>query len=241
MNNNPIKYIDPSGHYATYDDSSTCVGDDCVSAEFIGYLYNNSTIRSGQGNDSTDALQKRFEASTNLSSAIADSSSPPCDTLFSQSSCQNISGGISALVFAGDITSLSLSTVGSIFALLAIPGGPLTEGGVIAGYQVLNYIEGVIGAVDMGLVVINDAIFTGETYISSDPQPELILGHDTTIAMAMAVAGGADPDPFGDTFFNSIALANDLYKFTGGESLIETHINLINVTWSYFETPWSNH
>jgi hypothetical protein len=55
VNNSPVHYNDPTGHYATYDESSTCVGDKCASAGKINYLYHakhrpkNGGIQEGPG------------------------------------------------------------------------------------------------------------------------------------------------------------------------------------------------
>jgi hypothetical protein len=144
----------------------------------------------------------------------------------SQSNCQKISKVPSVLVFTLDTGSLALSSIGVVIELIGLLGGPAGEGGALATYQMLNAAEGGLGVVSSIITASNDFLITGETYVTTDPQPELVLGSDTTIAFTTAIVGGLDPEAASDTLLNSAAWANDLFRLTGGEGFLQTHLGL---------------
>lgn len=132
----------------------------------------------------------------------------------------------SVVAFSLDTVSLGLSSIGALIELIGLLGGPIGEGGALAAYQPLNAFEGYLGGASAIITTLNDVAITGETYFTSDPQPELVLGSDTTIAVTTAALGGLDPEAASDTLINSAGWANDLYRLAGGKGFLQTHIGL---------------
>jgi len=151
---------------------------------------------------------------------------PPCEQVFSASTCQQISGVISVGVLTLDTVAAIGTGISAILAAIAILGGPIGMGAVAEAYLIANAVEGWMGAASFGLTLANDFLVTGGSYLTLDPEPELVLSADVVISGIFAITGGIDPEPFGDTLINGTAAIYDIYRLRGGDSLFTLHIGL---------------
>jgi hypothetical protein len=74
------------------------------------------------------------------------------------------------------------------------------------------------------LTATNDFLITGGSYITSGSQPEIVLSSDVVISGVFAFAGGADPEPFGDTLMNGTSAIYDVRRLNGADTLFSLHV-----------------
>jgi len=196
--NNPLRYTDPTGHRNCEEDGYNCEGDKGTETD---------------GNNDSGSV-------------------PACRLEFSEAQCQAISSAIGIGVLVSDSTALSLSAVGVILETVGfLTGGPEGFVAAIGAYQPYNSAENTLAWASVGASAVNDFLVTGESYGTLDanwrgiPSAEFVLGSDTTIGFASAVAG-LSPEGFTDAGINSLVVAYDGYRLSGGEPLIQTHIGI---------------
>ena len=150
---------------------------------------------------------------------------PPCEYIASYSTCQSISNYIGVGVLTLDTVAGVGTTIFAILMSLAASGtGPFGAGAVEAAYLIANPVEGWMGGASFGLTFINDFLVTGNSYISLADE-ELVISSDVVISGIFAVAGGLDPEPYGDSLMNDTAAIYDLYRLNGGDELFDLHLS----------------
>ena len=237
VTNNPLRYTDPTGHFCTEEDANGNIIHVNCGTGLPPSGGGGAGGGNGSGGGGGDYCSTHPESCglPPIASPLGDSTSsgqsinpnaPPCAQVFSASTCQQIGGVLSV----GALTLDTVAAVGTgIFALLelvSLLGGPIGIGSVEAAYLVANLVEGWMGAASFLLTATNDFLVTGGSYITGGTQPEIVLSSDVVISGIFALAGGADPEPFGDTLMNGTSAIYDTYRFTGGDALFSLHIGL---------------
>jgi hypothetical protein len=239
VNNNPVNAIDPTGHQCV-GEPEECLEDDGTAGG--GFPGTGGTVSNpgagdcsgsgchGEGGSSDQGTENQCPAGNpNCRPSINDLTNPntaPCLQLFSSATCQGVSGFLSVGALTLDTVAATGSGIFSILELVALLGGPIGLGAVEAAYLIANAAEGWLGAASLALTLTNDFLFTGGSYIALGSNPEVVLSSDVVISGVFAFAGGADPEPFGDSVMNGTAVIYDIYRMSGGDTFFELHIGV---------------
>ncbi|NOH04081.1 MAG: hypothetical protein HND47_19985 [Chloroflexi bacterium] len=226
--NNPLKYIDPSGHFICSQDKNS---DDYCPNHGGGSDNNND----GNGSNNNDGGFGDNNNPSTLGDIVKNTNTPKpaCEYVFSASNCQTVSKllGISVLIL--DMTALGISVTGAILELVAAVGGPEALALAIGTYaKTLNPIENIIGGISLSISAANDFFITGESYLNLDttyqgtPSVELVFGSDTSVSFVANTMGGLVPEGVIDSAINGGAVAYDSYRLGDGDPLIQTHVIL---------------
>jgi hypothetical protein len=136
--------------------------------------------------------------------------------------------GIGVLII--DMTSLGLSVTGIIMELAGTATGPEGLAAAIALYaSTINPIENTLGGISLAINAFNDFLVTGESFIdvtkkyNGTPSVDIVLGSDTSVSIVTTLIG-LSPEGVSDSLVNVGAVGYDVYRLTGGQSLVQTHI-----------------
>ncbi len=198
--NNPVKYVDPSGHCPIDADTGGCERDD---NENVIFTVDQEIYGEPPPDESVDSCHSAECWGSDPSKA------KPGLTPDQKKLVKNLQD----LAYVANLSSVSASSIGVIVELVACEGGPIGCAVGLAAYQPLNTYETVLGWAAFGLTTWADNV-KGNTYVNFQTG-EVSIGQDTAAAGFTATIGTFTGEAVTDSVVNWAGVGYSTASYMG--------------------------